>query len=252
MDYLAKQNPHARDNHILFDEPTHTYTIDGDSNYVSVTTLNGRHFKKFDSDAIITCMMKSPRWPQSKYYGQSREEIKTGWDKNRDEAASAGTKMHYDIECYFNKVSVINDSIEYNFFIDYQKDNPFTPYRTEWTVWDKELKLAGSIDMVYENPDGTLMIYDWKRSKEIVKNKRFAEFSTVSYLGHIPDTNYWHYALQLNTYKAIVEKNYGKKVTKMCLVCLHPTQKSYLLYDVPDLSTELALIFAARKNELDK
>ena len=38
------------------------------------------------------------------------------------------------------------------------------PYRTEWMVWDDELKFAGSIDMIYRNPDGTLDIYDWKRS----------------------------------------------------------------------------------------
>ena len=40
-------------------------------------------------------------------------------------------------------------------------------------IWDKELKFAGSIDMVYENPDGSLMIYDWKRSKAIKKTDNF-------------------------------------------------------------------------------
>jgi hypothetical protein len=32
------------------------------------------------------------------------------------------------------------------------------PYRTEWTIYDEELKIAGSIDMVYEKPNGTLAI----------------------------------------------------------------------------------------------
>ena len=32
-------------------------------------------------------------------------------------------------------------------------------------IWDKELRFAGSIDMVFENPDGTLQIYDWKKNK---------------------------------------------------------------------------------------
>ena len=70
--------------------------------------------------------------------------------KNRDEAATAGTKMHLDIEKYYNGMEVENDSKEYSQFLEYLKDHPFKPYRTEWTVWDKELKLAGSIDMVYE------------------------------------------------------------------------------------------------------
>ena len=36
-------------------------------------------------------------------------------------------------------------------------------------VWDKELKLCGSIDMLFENEFGELELYDWKRCKEIKK-----------------------------------------------------------------------------------
>lgn len=250
MDTLAKENPHPRDEHIEFDEPSHTYTIDGDSDYTSVTTWNHSHFKHFDADKIIANMMNSPNWPNSKYYGQTPEEIKAGWEKNRDEAATAGTKMHLDIEKYYNGMEVENDSKEYSQFLEYLKDHPFKPYRTEWTVWDKELKLAGSIDMVYENPDGTLMIYDWKRSKGIVRNKQWEEYSTTKEISHIPDTNFWHYALQLNTYKALLEKNYGKKVTKLCLVCLYPTQRTYKLYEVPELCEEITELFKIRKSQL--
>jgi len=251
MDTLQKRNPHERDEHILFDEPSHTYTIDGDSDYTSVTTWNHSHFKEFDADAIITNMMNGRNWTRSKYHGMTREEIKASWDKNRDEAASAGTAMHLDIEKYYNGLPVDNDSTEYSYFKEFESDNPgLVPYRTEWTVWDKELKLAGSIDMVYENDDGTLMIYDWKRSKGIVRNKQFEEHSHVDCISHIPDTNFWHYALQLNTYKRLLEKNYGKKVTVLRLVCLHPNQKSYQLIDVPDLEEELDDLFKLRATNL--
>ena len=114
--YLKEKNPHPRDNRILFDEPTHTYTIDGDSDYTSVTTFNHSLFENFDADKIIKNMKKSKNWQNSKYYGKTDEEIKDIWDKNRDEAASAGTKMHYDIECYYNNNPKENNSIEYNFF----------------------------------------------------------------------------------------------------------------------------------------
>ena len=65
--YLANKNPHERDTHIHFDEGPHIYTIDGDSNYMSVTTWNHSHFKHFDADKIITKMMAGRRWSQSKY-----------------------------------------------------------------------------------------------------------------------------------------------------------------------------------------
>ena len=61
------------------------------------------------------------------------------------------------------------------------------------------------------------MIYDWKRSKEIKKTDRFMKFATTECIDDIPDTNFWHYSLQLNTYKALLEKCYGKKVTHMRL-----------------------------------
>ena len=131
--YLAEKNPHERDNHIVFDEPTHVYTVDGDSNYTSVTTFNHSHFAHFDADKIIANMMASPKWPQSKYYGQTPQEIKAGWDKNRDEASTAGTAMHLDIEKFYNKVPVDNNSVEFSWFMNFHEmfKHSLEPWRTE-------------------------------------------------------------------------------------------------------------------------
>ena len=82
-------------------------------------------------------------------------------------------------------MDVSNDSPEYAYFQRFVADHPdLVPYRTEWMIWDKELRFAGSIDMVYENPDGTLMIYDWKRSKGINKTSSFMKFSHTHVLTH--------------------------------------------------------------------
>ena len=54
---LAKKNPHERDEHISFDEGPHIYTIDGESDFMSVTTWNHSHFAEFNADVIITNMM---------------------------------------------------------------------------------------------------------------------------------------------------------------------------------------------------
>lgn len=249
MDILSNKNPHERDNHITFEEGPHIYTIDGDSNFMSVTTWNHSHFEHFNADKIIDNMMKSKNWPNSKYFGKTKNEIKEGWDKNRDEAATAGTKLHYDIECYYNDVKHTNESKEYTYFMNFVKAYPqLKPYRTEWMVWDKQLKFAGSIDMVFENPDGTLMIYDWKRSKEIKKTAAYLKFSKTECIEHIPDTNFWHYSLQLNTYKALLEKNYGKKVTEMYLVCLYPENSDYQLWKVPEMQDEINDLFMLRKS----
>ena len=111
-------------------------------------------------------------------------------------------------------------------------------------IYDKQLKLAGSIDMIFINNNGEYEIYDWKRCKEI-KKKSYGKKAKTHCISHIIDSNFWHYALQLNTYKSILEKNYGIKISKMCLVCLHPNNinNSYLHYEVPDLSKELNELF---------
>ena len=253
--HLANLNPHERDSHILFDEGPHVYTIDGDSDFMSVTTWNHSHFPHFDADKIITNMMNSKKWSQSKYFGQTRQEIKAGWNKNGQEASKAGTKMHYDIECFYNEedVEVEEDCVEWKYFEKFEEEigQNLEPYRTEWMIWDKELKFAGSIDMIFRNPDGTLLIYDWKRCKNIKKDNRW-QGATTDCISHLPDTNYWHYSLQLNTYKYLLEKNYGEKVVGMYLVCLHPNNanKSYIKIEVPDLGDEIKDLMALRKSML--
>jgi ATP-dependent exoDNAse (exonuclease V) beta subunit len=161
--------------------------------------------------------------------------------------------MHYDIECFYNNIDTSNNSVEYEYFKAFVKEyRHLKPYRTEWMIYDKELQLAGSIDMIFENEDGTLSIYDWKRSKEIKKTSPWNKFSKTECIEHIPDTNYWHYCLQLNTYKAILEKNYNKQIKDMYLVCLHPDNKnhSYQRIKVVTLNKEITSLFDLRKEQL--
>jgi hypothetical protein len=141
----------------------------------------------------------------------------------------------------------VERGIEWEFFLKFVEDNPhLKPYRTEWTIYDESVKVAGSIDMVYENPDSTLEIYDWKRCKEITSVNGWNETATNPLIGHLPATNFWQYALQLNTYKRILEAKYDKIVTKLCLVRIHPDSHSYELIEVPFLDKEITDLFQER------
>ena len=251
--YLAELHPHERDAHISFDEGPHIYTIDGDSDFMSVTTWNHSHFPHFNANKIIQKMMSSQKWPQSKYFGMTSQQIKDQWSENGRVASEAGTKMHYDIECFYNNMDIQNDSIEYKYFKEFQEDHNYhlKPFRTEWMVWDKELKFAGSIDMSFLSEDGKIDIYDWKRCKEIKKLNRW-ESATTKCIDYLPNANFWHYSLQLNTYKALLEKNYNVKVGDLYLICLHPNNKneSYIKIKCADLSEEVTLLFELRRKML--
>jgi len=252
--YLAKKNSHPRDSDISLDEATHTYTINGESGrHMSVTRWIHGLFPAFDADAIIDKMMSSGKWAKSKYFGMTKEEIKDLWNKNGREASAAGTKLHEDIEYFWNNEPRDNDSIEYGYFQKFvEQYEHLQPWRTEMMVYHDEWGFAGSIDMIFENPDGSLDIYDWKRSKAIRKDNRF-ECATEECISHLPNSNFWHYALQLNTYKAILEDKYSKQVRGLYLVCLHPNNfnKSFLRFKVPHLAMEMNDLLALRTQKLN-
>ena len=275
---LQITNAHSRDNLIKFYKMGHKYEIlcDPKSKYTSVTTWNHSHFPKFDADAIIKNIFKSKSWgPDHKYWGMTAKQIKDSWKSNGEAVAGAGTNLHERIENFMNdnrfqfKYSQkelyemykndyqdkIDEQIEWEYFLNFVKENnELKPYRTEWMIFDEDLKLAGSIDMVYENPDGTLSIYDWKRSKDISKINNWDKFAINPLICHMPDSNFWHYALQLNTYKSILERKYDKIVTKLCLVRLHPNneEKTYELLDVPILTTEIVELFKEREKQVKR
>lgn len=278
MTALAIQNAHNRDADIKFYSQGHKYEIatDGRSRYTSVTTWVHMNFAKFDGPKVIESMMNGRNWvPGHKYWGMSAAEITRLWKTSGIEAAAAGTKLHAQIEAFMNNDGLggqythkqLSDAYantntnvgecakEWDYFIKFVLETPhMKPYRTEWMIFDTEYKIAGSIDMVYENADGTLSIYDWKRAKDIQRASDWNKVSTNPLIADVPDTNYWHYALQLNVYRFILEKNYGKTVSKLCLVRLHPNNEgdTYELLDVPLMDAEMRALFAERALVLAK
>ena len=253
---LASQNPHERDSFITFEEEPHIYTVHGDSSYTSVTTWNHRHFDDFNGEEVANNILRGKKMsdPNYAYYGMTKQQILDMWKKSAIEASIAGTKLHYDIECFYNQIESKNDSIEFDYFLKFSHDfSNLKPYRTEWMVYYEELKLAGSIDMVYINDDGNLLIYDWKRCKEIENDKgSFTTYSKTKCISHLPNTNFWHYALQLNMYKTILEHKYDKKVVGLFLIRLHPDNayKSYERIEIPFLDKEMTDLIAHRKQEI--
>lgn len=283
---LCAKNIHPRDQYIKFYEKNHKYEIltDSTSKYTSVTTWIQEHFPKFNADDVIKKIVEGKNWgPTNKYWGMTADEIKKSWSSKGTEAAEAGTNIHNKIEQFMNKdlqeendynyyhaqlLELYNnelnshpelypkklvESSEWKYFIEFVGAFPeLKPYRTEWMIYDEHVKLSGSIDMVYENIDGTLSIYDWKRSKEIIKSTSWNEFATNPIISYVPSTNYWKYALQLNTYRTIIERNYGKQVKELFLVKLHPNNahNTYELLKVPLLNDEMNNLFEERLSKI--
>ena len=244
-----------RDSRIEFIEETHQYIIDSviDPELVSVTQFVHQFFEKFNEPIVIDKMMVSRNWPYSKYHSMSKEEIISLWDTIRREASEAGTKLHLDIEHFYTlgDGGCINKSVEYNYFLNFHNQYKLECYKAEWRIFDENVKIAGSIDMVFVDPadPDNVLIYDWKRSKEIKFSNKYQ--SALEPISHIQDCNFWHYALQLNIYKRIIESNYNLKVNHMAIVVFHPVNDDFIKIDIPDLHDEVETMFQFRKCTLE-
>ena len=240
--HLSRIHKHPRDDHIKFVEKTHKYYVNGScEGNISCTGFIHEFFGHFDGKAILTKMRKGSKWAQSKYFGKTDEEIMKEWSDSGKAASEAGTAMHLAIEQFLHgSPEQINPDIlptpEWKYFLKFWDDcgPDLIPYRSEWEVFtdsltpsnERKIKLCGSIDMIFRRKsDGKFVIYDWKRSKEIKSENPFG--SGLSPLEHLPDTNYWHYTMQLNVYKWILETYYNLEVADLYIVILHPDNTSY-------------------------
>ena len=245
---LAVKNPHPRDDSLMFDEAQHRYVVGENNEYVSVTSKVKSCFREFDPDSVISSMRIDGEWkPGSKYAGLSPSEVKALWKNKGEEAARLGTEMHEAIEYYFNgeenRLNELEGSVRQQFhkFADCLPVG-LVPYRTEWRVWDGTSKTAGTIDMVFIGLDGRLHIYDWKRTERLKYDGYDGACALPTGLQHIPDASFWHYSLQLNVYKLILERCYGLEVSSMRLVCFHPNRNIHEVKSVPLLEEEASVV----------
>ena len=257
---LSDQHGHPRDKDIQFFEEGHVYNVRGDESFMSVTTLLGEYKNKFDAEQKIQDIANSSKVndPGNKYFAMTAADIRESWDRTRNEASRLGTEMHYNVECFYNGNPMPNPDLPEirthfrRFNEEHVQPMGYIPYRTEWFVFDEDAHVAGAIDMVFqvsaEQPDD-LLIYDWKRSKEICYNDQWGRKTMKPPLNGLQDCNYSHYCMQLNVYRYILEKYYGKRIVGMCLVVMHSDAPTYSLHPVRRLDRETHAVMQKRMDE---
>jgi ATP-dependent exoDNAse (exonuclease V) beta subunit len=214
--------------------------------FTSVTSLIKKNFAPFDKKGALKAVRKNGN---PKYEGMTDAQILAMWSSSGREAASLGTQLHEDIESFFNGTPLeqMRVSPEHTQFKEFWSDhmNTLVPFRTEWEVYHEEAKLAGSIDMVFVDKEDNYFIYDWKRTKQIKPDGNYGKFGR-EHAKDLPDSNYWHYALQLNTYQYILESKYDLKIKGLYLVRMHPDSETYDKIILPDLQHIVQNVFRER------
>eukprot|EP00438_Fugacium_kawagutii_P027023 Skav232521 [mRNA] locus=scaffold1096:935294:937453:- [translate_table: standard] len=174
------------------------------------------------------------------------EQIKEMWETNRADAALNGTYMHFLFEAYLNGYTVPMTSPEFSLLQKFlRRMVGWRAYRTEWTIFGEDENLAGSIDLCAIDQKGNLALIDWKRTSGL-RSRYTSTRRMLPPLSHVPDCAGFHYRLQLNVYRYLVEKYYGFHVSMMLVVGTHPDNQSEPFIDeVPRLEEEVASMLAS-------
>ncbi|MBQ7276215.1 MAG: PD-(D/E)XK nuclease family protein, partial [Bacilli bacterium] len=122
------------------------------------------------------------------------------------------------------------------------------PLGLEQIVGSRDYDVAGSIDfLAYSKKLDAIIIIDYKTNKEI-KFKSYKDQKMLYPLNNVPDCNYYHYCLQLATYKCILEHETNLKIyNKKWLVWMNEINNDFVLYECEDLDKEAKLILEARR-----
>jgi len=230
--------------HIVFYEKDHSYiNVNNQKKYTSVTTVIKTLFPQFDSDywAVYKHLERlgntvtkanngliklNGNLVNHKAYLDEAKYIKEEWADKATKAADKGSALHLWLENAFNNKIIdveYNTDVAYKFWKDH---NHMEPVYAECIVADDKVEVAGQVDRPFLVGENLLDIYDYKFTKEIKKTNRFEQG-----INNLDNCSWNHYMLQLNSYRAIIEKNTDFKVRHLKLV--HFSDEDYTIMDVP-------------------
>ena len=256
--HLASSNPMPGDVHAVFEEEAHKYTVHGQVVKRSCTGAKDELFPKMDAKLTIRTYYASwKRNPAHKLHAliwhaldaqQTDEDamakIEDSWTQLGEEASDLGTLLHLYIELYYNEcpmappASIAHEVKLFNQFVA----SPFYArlqlrmVRTELTVYeyrDGIAVCAGQIDGLMADIEGRHYIFDWKRSKHVLKPHERAfknETGTHPLTAHIPNTHFHKYSLQLSLYAEMMVRCHNVEVDdRLYLVRMHPNLHEFEL-----------------------
>ena len=246
---------YEQDQYIDFEPEGHIYTYKGETQLLPVSSLIAYFFEPFNPEEAAR-----RQWER---YQIPVEESLRKWKRIGCLASEVGTFMHEQTEHYFqegyfdtsytfrflDQEEIISIEKEKQHFLHFVEDYKIRPYRQEWPVYDTDLNIAGTIDMICKEDDGTFTIYDWKRSGKVVNSmgqpivEAFGGKTSINGIC-LPDTAFYHYCIQQNLYRYMLETHYGIKVRGMNLVVLCADYPCYFVAQIPRMDELIAQIIA--------
>ena len=225
-----------KNNTIHFNEQNHTYIDDYGQESISVSTLLSLLQVPFDEDGSILLKCAQKR-------GITPEELKAEWEETKNQAGTKGTEFHADVE-HFIQTGKIRDGENKDIVKQFKKIKPEGRLQSEVILWDSELKLAGTTDLLAWKGEDLVTIGDYKRTKKLEKYSFWGN-KFLHPISHIYDCNFNKFSLQLNLYAWLVERQFNVWVDDLSIYHLKKYKfKEDLLekHEVPFMPKEVNLI----------
>lgn len=234
---------------LVFKEKGHKYVDDKGEEWTSVTSLIKRFQPEVDWDKIAEKYSKKHKVPV--------ETIKKQWKKENKVAIERGIKFHKQREeDLLSCQTIVEEGKELFMFrptFDEYGNKLAPPQKLQEGIYSELLvalnsaRICGQADYVVIS-DNVIKINDFKTNKAINKNGyvnwKGDEERMTGPLSNIPNSNYWHYTLQLNTYAYIIKKNNPSlKIGKLQL--MHALFEDdgevgdVIVYDLPIIQREV-------------
>jgi hypothetical protein len=185
-----------------FDEAEHIYTLDGKPLIGTTTALGVIAKPALIPWAVKVCF----EWLVENFNGELTDslikEAKSQHKKIKESSADIGTEVHKAIEEWIkeNKEPKLNEQgmVMFNHFKKWAIDNNIKFIESEKQVYDEDLWIAGTIDLVFEK-DGKTYLGDIKTYSGIYDRTPF---------------------FQCAGYRYMYEKTTGKKLDGSCIIRL--------------------------------
>lgn len=231
-------------NGVIFDEPTHTYSVNGYVFPRSMTTYIKQFHEVFD-DKFHSARIAIKR-------NLTQQEVLDEWNaKSKESTDLIGTPFHKFMECKYNgynlpteyygeKYQIVKKQGELFFEKNIQR---LIHVKSEVIVWSFDFDIVGTFDQLFFNTDTyQFELWDWKTSETIDLLNKYRKFMYGEFSG-FPDLNFYHYSLQLSLYKFLIETYTNIKISHCRIGHFSHLNPSYKIYTAHDFYPQIKKLF---------
>jgi hypothetical protein len=223
----------------FLEKEKHQYFCGDGHEYMSVSSILSKIKPKFDLEGkALECALRQKK---------NVDDVLKQWDEKKKTGLNYGTDVHENVESYFLKNEIINNRykevVEDVYNLVYNENG-----YNELICFDKTKRVCGTSDYVSFDKN-TFNISDFKTNVKFNFENQYSDKFLLDPVSHLPNSEYFIYALQLSMYAYMIENLTGLRCGFLNIYWLKRQidtkfvfKAKWLKYTVPYLKEEVEKI----------